>query len=418
MDYTNLYNFQSSAGIIVPSDEEVIANTQTKFQEIFGTDIDLSPETPVGRLVEAFAVMIKTALGVTAQSANQFNIKEATGVYLDGIGQLYNLTRIAGTKSRISIKCYFSDNPAGTNTIPAGALITANTSGASFTIDGPIENNGTQIDPETNKYFAVGTATATTTGPIVVPNGSVNNIQTAVTGWVGVTNYGTSYVGSDIESDEAFRKRIIESRPTGVGFYTHLMSTLRRVEGVYSSCVVENNTGSSQKKKGVLIPPHSIFVCLDFVETEELISQVSTVISEGKPVGTGMVASGVPKASLITRTINFGTQDGASQVISFYRCAKTAIEVDITYSEGEYSGINIEDDIKKVVIEYIANVGVGGVVSAAMITKELITRLSIGIGATYVRKEGSDTPFDTSVAMDGYESAYSRTDIISTREIS
>ena len=97
MDYTNLYDFQTASGVIVPNDSSVLEGIQTKFQEIFGTDINLSAETPVGRLIEAMSIMVKTTLGVTAQSANQFNVNEATGIYLDSIGQMYNLSRIPAT---------------------------------------------------------------------------------------------------------------------------------------------------------------------------------------------------------------------------------------------------------------------------------------------------------------------------------
>jgi len=417
MDYTDLYNFQTSTGIIVPDDESVLLGIQKKFQEIFGTDIDLSAETPVGRLIEAFAVVVKTTLGVTAQTANQFNVNEATGIYLDAIAQIYDLKRIAGTKTKITIKCYFSDNITGTTTIPAGSLVMSTANGKMFSIDSSITNTGSQVEEETGRRYAIGTATATQTGPIVAPIGSVNSIQTSVMGWIGVTNISPTYIGTDIETDEAFRQRIMTSRPIGIGFETHLVSSLNRLDGVYSNCVLENNTGTEIVSKDVVIPPHSIYVGIDCIETEDLLSEIASNISRAKPIGVGMVHEGVPAGDLISRVVKYGYNNGYSQTIHFYKAKKTAIQVEVSYSFGKYTGDDIEKDIVDVVSEYMDTVGVGGTVYGTMIANELINRLNIGIGTVWLQKEGSSEPADSTVEMMGYETPYSISSNITTTEI-
>lgn len=418
MDYTDLYNFQTSSGIIVPKDTSVLLGIQTKFQEIFGTDIDLSAETSVGRLIEAYSVLVKSTLGVTAQTANQFNVNEATGIYLDAIAQIYDLKRIAGTKTKITIKCFFSDNASGTDTIPAGALVMCSTGGAMFSIDGAISNDGSLQDEETGQYYAIGTATAVKTGPIVAPIGTVNSIQTGVMGWVGVTNIAPTYTGTDIETDEAFRKRIMESRPVGIGFNTHLVSSLNRLDGVYSNCILENNTGTEVVKKGIAIPPHSIYVGIDCIETNELLDQIASDISRAKPVGTGMVDSGVSDATLIQREVQYGYNNGYSQTISFYKAKKTAILVDLTFSYGNYTGDNVMDDIVAVIAEYMGTIGVGGTVYGTMIANALISKLNIGIGTITIQKEGSLVPADVSVELMGYETPYSIASNITATQVS
>ena len=202
MDYTNLYEFQTDSGMIVPSDQSVLLGIQTKFQEIFGTDLDLSAETPVGRLVEAFAILTKSTLGVTAQSANQFNINYATGIYLDSIAQIFGLSRIPATASNITVRCFFSGVVNGTPTVPRGALISDSATGTTYSIDSPIERTQ-QVDVDTGYYIGIGTATAVTTGPNAPQPNSVTHIQSSIQGWVGVTNTGINYVGTDIETDAA-----------------------------------------------------------------------------------------------------------------------------------------------------------------------------------------------------------------------
>lgn len=415
MDYTNLYNFLTRSGIVVPKDSSVLLGIQTKFQEIFGTDIDLSAETPVGRLIEAFSVVVKSTLGITAQTANQFNVNEATGIYLDAIAQIYDLKRIAGTKTKITIECYFSDNPSGTDTIPAGSLIMCSANGAMFRIDSAIANDGTQI--KDGRPYAIGTATAVKTGPIVAPPGTVNSIQTAVMGWVGVTNIAPTYTGTDIETDEAFRQRIMASRPIGIGFLTHLVSALNRLDGVNSNCVLENNTGTEMVQKDVVIPPHSIYVGVDCIETAELFENIAREIARAKPIGTGMVNSGVTAATLVQQPLSYGYNNSYAQTISFYKVRRTAILVQATYSYGNYGGDNIEGDIKQVIAEYIDTIGVGGTIYSSMIANKLIHTLDIGVGTVWLQKSGSDIPADMSVEMMGYETAYSSGDNISLSEI-
>lgn len=414
MDYTDLYNFQTGAGIVVPNDASVLQGWQEKFQETFGTEIDLSAETPVGRLIEAMAVGTKTTLGVTAQVANQFNVNEATGIYLDSIAQIYDLKRIAGTHTKTTIKCYFSDSSTRTNPIPAGSYVLNSSTGNIFRVDGEIKNN--QTDDE-GRYFGIGTATAVDEGPVPAPEGSINSIQTAVLGWVGVTNLSPTYIGTNIETDEAFRKRILSSRPIGIGFDTHLESALSRINGVYSNCILENATPTLSLQKGISLPSHSIYVGLDFVETDDVKKAIATEIARAKPVGTGMVKSGVKDATLMEMDVSFGYGNGYTQKIYFYKVKKTQLLVNLSYSNGNYSGENIVDDIVSCISEYIDSIGAGGMISASLISNVLINRLDIGIGSILIQKSGSDSPFDTTVQMMGYETPFVLRENISLTEI-
>ena len=406
MDFTDLYNFKPDNGIIVPDDSEVLLGIQQKFQEIFGADIDLSAETPVGRLIEAFAVLVKSTLGVTAQAANQFNINESTGIYLDSLAEIFNIKRIAETKTQIEIRCYFSNNSSGTATIPAGALIMAPSTGAIFSIDNPIQNTADQTD-ETGRYFADGTATATQGGAITVSPSAVNTIQTSVLGWSGVRNLRTIHVGTDLETDEALRTRIKTSRNIGGGFVDGLLSGIRRIPGVYSACVIENNTGSDMFKKGVPIPPHSLFVGVDCIETESLLNQIASVIARDKPIGVGMVNESVNGGTLVSKTISYGYDSGNDQTVYFYKAQKVAIRCDINFSAKNYSVIDMSRQIFSSVNDYLSGVGVGGIVRSSQLSTHLANSLGININNLWIYKEDSSIPADVAIEMNGYEVPFS-----------
>ena len=408
MDFTDLYNFKTDNGIVVPDDSEVLLGIQQKFQEIFGAEIDLSAETPVGRLIEAFAVIVKSTLGVTAQSANQFNINESTGVYLDALAEIFNIKRIAETKTQIKIRCYFSGNSSGTATIPAGSLIMAPSTGAIFSIDKAIQNTADpdQMD-DNNRYFADGTATATRGGAVNIAAGGVNTIQTPVMGWVAVRNLETIHTGTDLETDEALRSRIKLSRHIGGGFVEGLLSGIRRLPGVNTACVIENSSGTDILKRGVPVPAHSIFVCVDCIETESLLKQIASVIADDKPIGVGMVNRSVPGGTLIEQTIGYGYDNGSSQTVWFYKAQKAAVRCDINFSASNYSVVDISKQIITAVNEFLTTIGVGGTVRASMMATYITNKLGITVNSIWLQKDGTTTPADISIDMNGYEVPFS-----------
>ena len=412
MDYTNLYEFQTGNGVIVPTDSDVLQGIQEKFQEIFGSEIDLSAETPVGRLIESMSIIVKSTLGVTAQCANQFNLNEATGSFLDSLGEIYNIKRIPGTNTRVVIRCYFSTEYSGDIEIPAGSLISAGESGELFRTDSVISSADSQTEPDTGRLFTIGTATSVDVGHIVVEADTSASISTGTPGWIGVSVDSVAYMGTDVETDEEFRERMQRSRATGSGFQMSLISMLNRLIGVYSSCILDNNTGDSMTTKGVVIPPHSIFVGIDFIETDDLKEEIARVISQNKPLGTGMVNEETGYGKLFTIPVKYGYGNDFTHEVNFYQAVRTPILVSVNYSYGKYTGLNLKKDIASVISKYMDQVGVGGQVDGMRIAAELSINLNIGVGQIMVQKRGSNIPYDIKIDMLGYETPFSAEEYI------
>ena len=402
MDYTDLYNFQTKDGIVVPNQDDVLAGMQKKFAEIFGAELDLSPETPVGRLIEADYVLVQTALGVTAQTANQFNIDESTGRYLDSIGRLFNLERTAATRSRIAIRCYFSD--AATDAIPAGSMVSSSTSGQAFLVDALIENTG-QTDDE-QRYYADGYATAVDEGPVLAPPGTVTTVQSSVIGWIGVTNTAQVYVGSAIETDASFRRRIKASRAIGVGFFDSMTSRLNRLSGVYSNCILENKTDLPSIQREVLLPPHSVFVAVDCVATEDLYQDIAKVISTTKPAGTAMAKDNISGGTLVERPVYYGAGRMYKQDVSFFKAESRRVFVSISYLLGNYTGSDLAYDVGEAVKDFMATMPVGATLYSASLSTYLMNRLGLFIAEILLQREGDGEIADTTVEMAGYEVPY------------
>ena len=111
----NFYTQLTDQGIIQPDTSSILSGVETDFQTAFGADIDLSPETPQGRLAELFAIERAGVLGINAANASQINLDFATGLFLDAIGSNFNVPRIGATSTRV----------LATVTGTAGTVITA-----------------------------------------------------------------------------------------------------------------------------------------------------------------------------------------------------------------------------------------------------------------------------------------------------
>ena len=95
-DFGSLYTFSQKTGVIIPDTSRVKSVMESAFTEIFGSDVSLEPETPLGRLIEALTLLFVNVLGVNAQNANSFNPSQALGNYLDALGGMFGVIRPEG----------------------------------------------------------------------------------------------------------------------------------------------------------------------------------------------------------------------------------------------------------------------------------------------------------------------------------
>src|ERR1700748_1520530 len=97
----SLYNYISTTGTIVPDTSDILSDVQTTYQDVFGTDIVLTPDTPQGLLITAEALAEAAVAANNAQLANQINPNIAGGVFLDAILALTGMQRTAQTQTQV-----------------------------------------------------------------------------------------------------------------------------------------------------------------------------------------------------------------------------------------------------------------------------------------------------------------------------
>lgn len=231
LEQSSLFTFDTTSGQIIPNTSEVLSAVKELMSDAFDKRLDISDETPAGRLAEMYALAIKRAATVTAAFANQINPYYATGQMLDAIGSLFSTTRSGASATVIFVTV------AGTpgTTIADGSII-SDQAGNQFVIQ------GAQTIPDGGSTSC--TAACTKTGPKDIATGSVTNIITTTVGWSSVTNTGISSAGSEIESDEHYRNRILLARWTGTAFVESIRAAIERCDNVDSVYVIENGEPS------------------------------------------------------------------------------------------------------------------------------------------------------------------------------
>jgi uncharacterized phage protein gp47/JayE len=139
------------------------------------------------------------------------------------------------------------------------------------------------------RYIGEGTAAvdveaqSVVTGPIPAPSGTLNDIQSAVSGWDNAKNLSDADLGDDIESDEDLRtRREDELSTSGSAVIDAIREALLALDGVDTCTVFENKTDATDADG---LTPHSI----------EALIQTSPPVTEAEIAAAllGSVAAGI-----------------------------------------------------------------------------------------------------------------------------
>lgn len=392
-DYTDLYEFVTNTGVVVPNIGDIKSGVQEKFRDVFGADLDVTDETPVGRLIEAITVLVRTTLGVTAQNANQFNVNTATGIYLDSLAQIYGIQRLRGTYTRARITVTATSSGC---VVPAGALIQNRETYEMFRVENDIVVNALEI---TGHGYAV----AVDPGPKAAEKGHLTVIQTGAIGWMSVTNESAVTVGRLTETDEEFRARIIDSRPIGLSFMTSVYSRVSRTKGVSSCVVYENNNAGDIYKNGVVIPGHSLYVCVLGGENDA----IAKALLDTKPPGTGFKSdsiSGTTGLEIEPEKVSF-SETGYSSDVYLYRPEQVVVHVKVLVDVSLYTGTDVKRDVSDAVGEFLKTTGIGDAIYATKISLAITKAIpTIGVGSIQVGLGvDDDVDWGVKVALTGFQ---------------
>lgn len=352
---SDIYKYKSSTGLLIPDIDTIRDLIVTDIKEnVFKEDIDVTMETPIGRLIEWFALVLYQCVCMGAEVANQTNINYATGKFLDGLCSLYNIQRKGETFTSVLATLTGTSG----SVIPVGSLART-------------DEDNVFASAEDVTIGADGTArvefVATVAGPIPCDTGSLNKIDTAVVGWDSITNEGAGVLGYETEPDADLRERILLSRSFGKSFISAIYNAVGSVDGVDSVAVYENGDSNPHDVNGVTLKGHSIFVCVKGGTD----SDVARAIYNHKSAGCGYTNEGVTGATLKNITVE-DENTGTTYQVQFYRPSEiSTTKVTVQITNNRYLGSDFTDNVKDEVTKYLNSRKIGEDVYSAQLSLHL-----------------------------------------------
>lgn len=242
----------TDAGIVIPSESDILDGVQQDIDDAFGGGTNLSLETPQGQLASSQTSAIADKNSEIAYITNQVDPQYASGRFQDAIARIYFLERNPATSTSVLVTVTGS----ASTVIPAGTFA-QDTSGNTYAATGDITigSGGT----------ATGEFQNIETGPIPCPAGTLTQVYQSISGWDAITNAADGTLGQDVETRANFEFR----RKNSVALNAHgsleaIKSAVLDVDDVLDVYATENKTGSavSVGATSYSVAAHSIYVAV------------------------------------------------------------------------------------------------------------------------------------------------------------
>jgi hypothetical protein len=286
--------------------------------QIYGSGINLNPNSPDANLVNIFALACVDTAQLAAQIYTSMDPDQAVGVTLDSRCAINGVIREGGTFTQQPISVTFTQ----AITLPGIDLY---------------PNNPFSVSDGTNVYQLISTVTssgastvslnfqAQQIGPIQSAVNTITTIVTVTFGVSAVNNPNTyTYLGVTTETDAALRIRRANSVSLpSKGYLAGLYGALLDITGITYALVLENYSNTTDSNG---IPSHSIWCIVSGTNNATIQGKVANAIYVKRNAGCGM------KGSI---TSNVTQVDGSTFVVQFdystleplyFTCTATAID--------------------------------------------------------------------------------------------
>lgn len=242
-------NYNTLTGIISADTSDLLTETQNEFKTALGADLDITAETPQGRLIEVETALKEAVINQNITIANMFNPNYASGTFLDAICGMTQCVRKSAASSIVEATL---TGVSGT-VIAAGSRAT-DVNGKAWALE-----NETEI-PSSGTVDAL--FVCTETGAIGCALETLTSITDGVLGWETITNNYTPTLGYDTESDLSLNKRRLKTLYVGTSTIENIESACWNVDNVLSVLAKENKTGATITYNGIDLVEHSVYVCV------------------------------------------------------------------------------------------------------------------------------------------------------------
>ncbi|HHY1017945.1 baseplate J/gp47 family protein [Klebsiella michiganensis] len=330
LDTLGLSATVTAEGISAPDYQTVLDTVTGYFQQIYGSDAYLEPDSKDGQMVALVALAIHDANNTAISVYRSFSPATALGDALTSNVKINGITRRSATNSTVDL---LLTGTVGT-TITNGSVRDTNSVVWNLPATVVIGTDGT----------VVATATCASTGAVAAVAGSVNGINTPTRGWASVTNPLAATVGVAAETDAELRVR--QSQSVALASLTPFDAVdgaIANVEGVTRHKLFENDTETIDANG---LPPHSISAIVEGGDALEIAHTIRSTKGQG-------VSTYGTTAIMVT------DKYGNPYTIRFSRPVDVPIYVSITLQALTGYSSEVGDEIKAAVAAYINSLAIG-----------------------------------------------------------
>lgn len=330
LDTLGLSATVTAEGISAPDYQTILETLTSYFQQIYGSDAYLEPDSKDGQMVALVALAIHDANNTAISVYNCFSPATGYGAALTSNVKINGIARKGATNSTVD-------------------LLLTGTPGTTIT-NGTVKDTNNVIWrlPASVSIGVGGTVTVTATcsnsGAVAALAGTITTINTPTRGWASVTNPAAATVGAPAETDAELRIRQGQSvaLPSLTPF-EGVDGAIANVPGVTRHKLYENDTGATDSNG---LPPHSISAIVDGGD----VTEIAQTIRGNKGQGT---------ATYGTTSVTVPDTYGNPHVISFSRSTDVPIYGHITLKAftGYTSQIGVQ--IQQAVADYINGLTIG-----------------------------------------------------------
>lgn len=321
----------TSAGITIPSYNDVYQSLIASFQSIYGSDAILTADSQDGQFVAIMAKAINDSNNAAVSVYNAFSPATAQGANLSSVVKINGIARAVASASTVDVTIV---GVVGT-TITNGVVQDTNQVNwdlpASVTI------------PPAGEITV--TATCAQPGAVSAAPGTVTTIATPTRGWQTVTNASAASLGNPVEEDADLRVR--QASSTALPSLTVLdgiVGAVKAITGVTRVAAYENDTNIIDTNG---LPPHVISLVVEGGDA----TAIANAIAAKKTPGGGTYG---------TTTVTVTDVYGIPHPINFFRPTPQAITAVVNLKALAGYSTAVGARVQQAISDYVNSVAIGG----------------------------------------------------------
>jgi hypothetical protein len=262
-------------GYIIPNEPDILTGVQADLNAAFGGNLNPALETPQGQVASTSTAIIGDRNDQFLALTRGVDPAYSDGRMQDGIARIYFIERNPALPTTTFLTC---TGLVGAS-IPVGALVTAQDGNFyAASVSGSFGPSGVITLP-----FA-----CTVNGPIACPASSDWTIFRTIPGWDSAISETDGVIGNLVETRVAFEARRQASVAKNArNTLTSVQGAVLGVPNILDAYTTMNSTAAPVTLDGVVIPAHSLYVCVAGGDPQAVAEAIFSKI----PPGPGMAGN-------------------------------------------------------------------------------------------------------------------------------